>query len=399
MKKNLRNTPEGTKDLLFEECLARREVESILSELFSHRGFSEVMTPGIEFYDLFEGGGHPILPEESMYKLTDSKGRLLVMRPDSTMPIARLTSARLRNAPLPLRLYYRQDIYHLNQGLTGHNDQEFQAGIEVLGAAGERADLEVISLAAQALRQCGVDNFRIEIGHVGFFQSLVEELAVDEETRDEIRTTIETKNYAALSGLLDALPASEAADAIRRLPRLFGRDEVLKAAAPLCRGPQTKEALNSLEKLYKKLCALGLEDIVMMDLGLVHRNEYYTGVIFRGYVEGSGDTVLSGGRYDSLLSRFGMDLPATGFAVNVDALAKVLLDRGEVDPPMPPEILVHAQQGYEAAALQKVNELCDQGILCEFSVFGSLEKAQEYAAERCISRVFSVGSEIDVYDI
>ena len=105
MKKNLRNTPEGTKDLLFEECLARREVESILSELFLHRGFSEVMTPGIEYYDLFEGGGHPILPEENMYKLTDSKGRLLVMRPDSTMPIARLTSARLRNAPLPLRLY------------------------------------------------------------------------------------------------------------------------------------------------------------------------------------------------------------------------------------------------------------------------------------------------------
>lgn len=399
MKKNLRNTPDGTRDLLFEECIARREAESTLSDLFLQRGFSEVMTPGMEFYDLFEGGGHPVLPVENMYKLTDGKGRLLVMRPDSTMPIARLTAARLKNAPLPLRLYYMQDVYHLNHGMTGRNDQEFQAGIEVIGAAGERADLEVISLAAESLRRCGVENFRIEIGHVGFFHSLMEELAVDEDTRDEIRTTIETKNYAALGGLLDELPASEAAAAIRRLPRLFGGEEVLEAAAPLCRGEQTRKSLEYLAQLYKKLCGLGLGDAVMIDLGLVHRNEYYTGVIFRGYVEGSGDTVISGGRYDTLLSRFGMDLPATGFGVNVDALTKVLLDGGRVDPPMPPEILVHAQKGYETAALQKVNELCGEGILCEFSVFETLEQAQAYAEKRCISQVFSVGREIDVYEI
>ncbi len=399
MKRNLRNTPEGTRDLLFEECIARRETESTLSDLFLQRGFSEVMTPGMEYYDLFEGGGHPILPAESMYKLVDGKGRLLVMRPDSTMPIARLTAARLQNASLPLRLYYMQDVYHLNHGMTGRNDQEFQAGIELIGAAGERADLEVISLAAESLRQCRVENFRLEIGHIGFFHALMEELAVDEETRDEIRTTIETKNYAALGGLLDMLPASEAADAIRRLPRLFGGEEILQAAASLCHGKQTKEALDYLAKLYTMLCVLGLKDTVTIDLGLVHRNEYYTGVIFRGYVEGSGDTVISGGRYDTLLSRFGTDLPATGFGVNVDALTKVLLDGGAVDPPMPPEILVHAQPGYETAALQKLNELCGEGILCEFSVFETLEQAQQYAADRCIARVFSVGKEIDVYEM
>lgn len=399
MKKNLRSTPEGTRDLLFEESIARREAESTLSDLFLCRGFSEVMTPGMEYYDLFEGGGHPILPSEDMYKLTDGKGRLLVMRPDSTMPIARLTATRLKNAPLPVRLYYMQDVFHMNHGMTGHNDQVFQAGIEMIGAAGERADLEVIALAADSLRQCGVENFRIEIGHVGFFHSLVEELAVDEETRDAIRTAIETKNYTALGDVLDGLPASESADAIRRLPRLFGGEEVLKAAAPLCRGEQTRRALSYLQGLYKKLCELGLQDQVMIDLGLVHRNEYYTGVIFRGYIEGSGDTVISGGRYDALLSRFGADLPATGFGVNVDSLTRVMLAGGEVDPPMPPEILVHAQKGYETAALKKVGELCGEGILCEYSVFETLEEAQEYAAGRCISQVFSVGRDIEVFEI
>lgn len=399
MRKNLRVTPEGTRDLLFEECLARREAEATLSDLFRRRGFSEVMTPGVEFYDVFDAAGHPVLPAEGMYKLTDAKGRLLVMRPDSTMPIARLTATRLKNAPLPVRLFYTQDVYHLNHGMTGRNDQEFQAGVELIGAAGERADLEVIALAAEALSQCGVGDFRIELGHADIFGTLVGELPVDEEERDALRELIETKSYAALGDRLDALPPSDTADAIRRLPRLFGGEEVLAAAAPLCRGKRTAGALDYLSKLYGKLCALGLRDQVMIDLGLVHRGEYYTGVIFRGYVEGSGDTVISGGRYDTLLREFGPDLPATGFAVNVDSLTKGMLDRGDVEPPMPPEILVHARPGFETAALERVNALCDQGLLCEFSVFDTPEQAREYAAKRCIEKVIVVGDESEVYEL
>ena len=398
MIKNLRVTPEGTRDLLFEECLARRKAENILSELFLKRGFSEVMTPGLEFYDMFNAG-RPILPAESMYKLTDSKGRLLVMRPDSTLPIARLTAARLKDAPLPVRLYYTQDVYHVNHGLSGYNDQEFQAGIELIGAAGEKADLEVLSLAAESLRLCDAGDFKLEIGHVGFFLSLVGELEVEDEVRNHIRTLIETKNYAALSGVLDTLAPSDTVDAIRRLPRLFGGEEVLTAAAPLCKNAETGAALDYLDTLYKKLCALGLSEQVMIDLGLVHQNEYYTGVIFRGYIEGSGDTVISGGRYDTLLRRFGCDLPATGFGVNVDSITKRMLERGEIDPPMPPEVLVHAVNGYETEALKKVAELTGEGRLCEFSIFQSLKEAVDYAGKRRISRVFEIGADISVYEI
>lgn len=395
MKKYMRNTPEGTRDLLFEECLARRKAESVLSDLFLRRGFSEVMTPGVEFYDVFDAG-QPVLPPENMYKLTDAKGRLLVMRPDSTMPIARLTATRLKDAPLPLRLYYTQDVYHLNHGLTGRNDQEFQAGIELIGAKGERADLEVIALAAQSLRLCGIGNFRIEIGHVGFFHSLVGGLDVGEDVRDDIRTLIEGKNYAALNDLLDTLAPSGTVDAIRSLPRLFGGEEVLEAAAPLCRNGRTREALDYLAGLYKKLRALGL-DQVMIDLGLVHRNEYYTGVIFRGYIQGSGDTVLSGGRYDNLIRQFGSDLPATGFGINVDSLTKVMLAGGRIGAPKPPEVLVHALEGYETEALNRVDALCGEGAVCEFSAFGTVEEALAYAAKRGIPKVAVVGKETEIH--
>ncbi|MFR1434125.1 MAG: ATP phosphoribosyltransferase regulatory subunit [Acutalibacteraceae bacterium] len=398
MRRNRRVTPEGTRDLLFEECLARREAEGRLTDLFVRRGFSEAMTPGIEFYDVFHADSMAI-PAESMYKLSDDKGRLLVMRPDSTMPIARLAGARLQQAPLPIRLYYAQDVFHLNHGMTGHNDQEFQAGIELIGTGGQRADLEVLALAADALAESGCGDFRLEIGHVGFFHALVKELGVGEEEQDEIRSLVETKNYAALGDALDALPESDAVAALRRLPRLFGGEEVLEAAQPLCMTPQMKEALRYLAELYEGLCALGLSDQVMIDLGLVHRNEYYTGVIFRGYIEGSGETVVSGGRYDTLLEKFGRPLPATGFGVNVDALTKVMLDSGLVDPPMPPEVLVYAAPGFEIAGLKKVGELTGEGLICEYGIFDRLEPTLQYAQEKQISKVIAVGETIEVYEI
>lgn len=399
MRKNRRITPRGTRDLLFEECLARREVENRLSDLFVQRGFCEVMTPGIEFYDVVPGDNEAI-PPESVYKLTDTKGRLLVLRPDSTMPIARLTATRLQNARLPIRLYYAQDVFRLNQGLSGHNDQTFQAGVELIGAAGERADLDILSLAAQSLRECVGDDFRLEIGHVGVFRSLVDQLEVDAETRDEIRSLVESKNYAALSDRLDTLPADETVAALRRLPRLFGGEEVLEEAQAFCRTDASRHALDTLKRLYQAMKECGLSDNVMIDLGLVHPQEYYTGVIFRGYVEGSGDTVVSGGRYDTLLRQFGPDLPATGFGVNVDSLTKLLLERGKIDPVIPPEVLVAAKDGCEAQALKKLGELVEDGVLCEFSVFDTLEGSMDYARSRRIPKVMEVGSgDVNEYEV
>ena len=103
-------TPEGTKDLLFSECIIRRNIENTLREIFSSRGYCEIITPGLEFYDVFNLNSR-YFPQVNLYKLTDSKGRLLVMRPDSTMPIARVVATRLRDAVLPLKLCYNQKIY------------------------------------------------------------------------------------------------------------------------------------------------------------------------------------------------------------------------------------------------------------------------------------------------
>lgn len=399
MKKTMGITPEGTRDLLFEECAVRRDTERRLTGLFEQHGFSEVMTPGIEFFDVFQAE-RGTMPSESMYKLTDNKGRLLVLRPDSTTPIARMTATRLKSAPLPLRLYYAQDVYHLNHGLSGHNDQVFQTGVELIGAAGMRADAEIIALAAESLQRCAAGDFRIELGHVGVFRALVKELAVDEETEATIHNLTEMKNYGALSDLLDTLPASEAVDAIRRLPRLFGGEEVLQRAQTLLHSESARAALAYLSRLYRTLCELGLGEQVMIDLGLLHRNEYYTGVIFRGYMEGSGETVVSGGRYDDLLSQFGDPLPATGFAVNVDAAAKARAHAGAAVQARQAQVLVFAADGCEADGLRQMAALAAAGETVAFSPFDTLARSREYAAACGMRQVYTVeNGQTAVYDV
>ena len=187
MKNYSKITPEGTKDFLFEECLSTRTVSHILGEVFSQRGFHEVLTPGVEFYDVFSNPAAQI-PQENMFKLSDSKGRLMVVRPDSTLPIARMTATRLQNEVLPIRLYYNQRVYRNNRGLTGRSNEVMQTGIELLGISGKRADLEIITTAIEALTRC-VPDFRIELGHAGFFKALLNKLPVSDNEREDIHSS------------------------------------------------------------------------------------------------------------------------------------------------------------------------------------------------------------------
>lgn len=392
MKDYFRITPEGTKDLLFEECLANRTVSSILGSVFSHRGFHEVLTPGIEFYDLFseEISG---IPMESMFKMSDSKGRLMVMRPDSTLPIARMVTTRLMNERHPIRLYYNQRVYRYNPGLTGRSNEVMQTGIELIGAKGKRADLETITTAIEALSKC-VPDFRIELGNAAFFKAVAKNLPVSDDDREEIRTLIESKNYSALNSVLDKLEQTQAVNVIRKLPGLFGGVEVLDEAYKLCDDEAALKTLEYVREIYNDLSKLGLGERLIIDLGLVQRNDYYSDIVFSGYVMGSGEPVLIGGRYDKLLDRFGLPAPAVGFGINVDALARVMLERGNIPPKQTPAVLVHSERGHEIEAIKYTMALSEANILGENSVFETEEQAMEYARYKGIKKLAIVGDEI-----
>lgn len=312
-------TPEGTKDYLFEEAIARKAVENNLRAIYERHHFFEVVTPSLEFIDVVNATGHGMNTED-MYQLFDHKGRAMVMRPDSTMPIARLAATRLRSQPLPLRLYYNQAVYSTTRSMNGHSDEIMQTGIELMGESEISADIEVVSIAMEALNSCDKDNIRLEIGHIGIFNSLINALHIDDSVKERIRILIEAKNYPALNDLLDSVGSGDEISVMKQLPRLFGGKEVFSRARKLISDPSTIQILAYLEQLYNSLHAVS--NSVTVDLGIVNRVDYYTGIVFKGYIEGSGEAVLSGGRYDDLLARFGRDIPAIGFAINVDAVVK-----------------------------------------------------------------------------
>lgn len=390
MKNNLKITPEGMKDFLFAECSAMEDICGSVENVFRTRGFKKVITPGIEFYDVFslECSG---INQEDMFKCTDNKGRLLVVRPDSTLPIARMVSSRLKNSVLPVRLYYKQAVYRNNPTLTGRRNEFMQMGVELLGVSGLRADLEILTTAVQSLSSVEPD-FRIELGHAEVFDALSDELDIDEEYKEKIRASIESKNYSALNNLLDKLTPCKVVSAIRSLPSLFGGEEVFEQAASICEGTKAQAALDYLHTVYTKLLPLGMGDKLIVDLGLVQRNDYYTGFVFAGYVNGIGDAVITGGRYDSLLSEFGAPMGAAGFAVDTDALTLLRLTRDNVSYSDNPEVLVFAPEGCEMEAINLVGRLNEQGTKAQFSVLPTLEETKAFAEARGISRVETVES-------
>ena len=321
MERFYTKTPEGTRDRLFAECRTRRAAQSKLTSLFKKRGFSEVETPVVEYYDLFAGSGRP-LPQESMLKIIDRSGKILVMRPDCTTPIARVAATRLSGGEFPQRLYYNQTIFRSDPAHEGRESELAQCGVELIGAPGLKGDIEVIALAVDALLACGLKDFHIELGHAGFFRALSEQLGT--EGAGELRHCIKLKHYAALTDLLSAYGENPAARALGQIPLLFGDASILDEARALSDDSSALSAIDYLSEIYGELQAAGRGDYLRFDLGLVSGLEYYTGVVFRGYAQGAGRHVVAGGRYDNLVGQFGPARPGAGFAVYVDDLAACL---------------------------------------------------------------------------
>ncbi len=385
-------TPVGTNDLLFEDCIVRREAEERLRIVFEKRGYCEIITPELEFFDVFNRKSR-YFPQESLYKSTDNKGRILVVRPDSTMPIARIAATRLRDEKLPLRLYYCQKVYRNNPVMRGRNDEIKQMGIELIGSDSKRADFEIISTAIEVLASFDKKNFCFEIGDIGIFRELVLNLHVDDETMENIRSLIEVKNYPALNELLDSIGDNDTVKALKHLPRLYGGLEVFAKAQELIKDEKIIAILDNLKNVYTKLQELGYNGKITVDLGMANKINYYTGIVMKGYLDGYGDTVLSGGRYNNLLSDFGFNQAGAGFAVNIDAVSKILKQNEEVLVPVP-EKIYFGEDGFEMKALIESQTLCNNGVICENSVFDTLKETAEYADSKGIKTIVVVSDTI-----
>lgn len=381
-----RITPSGTKDYLFEECKLRRRVEGLLRSLCEQRGYYEVITTSLEFYDVFSSGVGKI-PQEQMFTMTDREGRLVVMRPDSTKPVARVFASRLAAGGVtpPVRLYYNQSVFRRNIALSKRLDERMQLGVELIGAEGSKADAEALLLAGDALTAAFGDNFVIELGHKAFLTALLNDICADNQSKkEEILSALSSRNYPMLSSLADQL--GERGQRLKQLPRLFGGVETLALAKEIFPYPEAEKAAEELQRMLALFESCGLSDRISLDFAVANDFNYYTGIMFKGFVRGQGREVLSGGRYDTLYGDYGISIPAVGFAFDVDEAVSFLLKEPKMQKGRA-LVLVYANLADQPLAYRKAEELKKSGVRAEVSLFDSLEQTLSYAQKRKAQKV------------
>lgn len=372
--------PAGTFDRILSDCSALRAAEAHFRTAMARRGYQEVSSPAIEDYDVFLQAKSP-LKQEDLFKLIDENGRILVLRPDSTIPLARIAAGKLAGSPPPYRMFYIQDVLRAHTG-NGHPREIRQAGAELIGANGPIADLDLLTSGCDALEAFGATRYSLELGHAGIYRELMEELGAPEDIREEIRRCIESKSFAALSQLLAPYRENSAYKALLAMPKLFGGREVLEQAGSLTKNPAVHTCLAYLELIFLSMSQAGYGEHLTIDLGLVHEMGYYTGILFRGFLAGKGGTLLSGGRYDSLCGRFGREMPAVGFAVDLGEL----LQPQEAEE-HPPNLLIFSGAKQFAKALAIIREGREPTEIC---LSETLPEALDQAQQRGIARVLDI---------
>lgn len=356
--------PKGMRDLLPEEMAIQDELESKVLSQFKLWAYQKVATPALEY-------GACIQPDEEkeddFYKFFDRQGHVLVLRPELTTPIARMVSSRLKGSELPLRLCYSADVFRLGKVRY----QEFrQAGVELIGSNAPLADAEVIALAVESLRKLGIQDFQVNLGHMGIFSGIMDELQIDSQFRFKFQELLAHKDLVGIERMVEQSQFSDSVKIIlSRIPHLHGKTEMLNEVSGWSQNPLLREAVSSLRKVYEYLQDFNVQEYIALDLGILRDFTYYTGVIFEGYVREIGYPIVEGGRYDTLYEEFGYPLPATGFAINLGALAERL--NSSLKPC--PEIFVYGKD--VSRVIQEVQKLREQGMHVEMGL-GSLSSSE-----------------------
>jgi ATP phosphoribosyltransferase regulatory subunit len=316
--------PPGVQCFVGDEARRRRAIERTVTAVFEGWDYDEIIPPLYDYVDVFED---PSLTRKT-YSFVGRDGSVLALRPDFTSLLAKIAAGRLADLQPPIRLYYAGEVLRYEPPKAGRQSELYQMGLERLGGARALGDAEVVAIAAECLEALGARDYVLALGHVGVFAGVIEGCALSSERLDLLRTRVGSKDA---SGVKDALAgtavSAEVADALVRLTHLAGGLDVLaEARSAFDFAPSARAAVEELMATTADLADAGLGGLLAIDLGEVRGLDYYTGLVFRAYARGLGFEVGGGGRYDTLLARFGRPMPAVGFMLGLDRLA-LLLDR------------------------------------------------------------------------
>ncbi len=383
------HTPEGVMDYLPEECMAKQSIEKKIASAFASYGYKTIKTPAFEYIDIYSQSAGDVSPQK-LYKFFDAQGRILALRGDITTSIARVMGTKY-NDPLPARLCYVADAFRYDGAASSLSSEFTQAGIELIGDGSCEADAEAIIVTINALLSAGLDEFQIDIGQVEFFKGLAQQLGLDDEDFEKIRTMIDFKDSFSIAQVVEKYDADkQIKELVCRMPYLFGGAEVLEEASAKNLNKRSADALENLKNVYNIICSCGLEKYVSLDLGMLQSIDYYTGVIFKGVTYDVGFSVCGGGRYDSLIADFGKNMSAVGVAIGVNRVLSALVRQNKkIDTPKIDAVMITKPDF--AKAMAAANVLRKKGYMIE-NFYGDgcdIKEALSFANERKISTVIA----------
>lgn len=307
--------PEGVK-IYFGATLDKKiAIEEKITNIFEKNCYKLIELPMYEYYSDLETSFSEKM-KKNMFKFVDrDSGRIVALRPDMTSLLAKLMKLKKDEILFPERIYYNGAVFRYQKIKSGVYREMCQTGVELIGANGYKADLEVLVMAIEVMKELGLKNPKIEIGDIRVLNSILNKNLKTEEEKEYIKELIAKKD---IPGLQKEVKEKGYDEILAKLPLMIGSKEVLEEAKEY----GTEEIKLVIETLEK----LGYGDNYVVDLGIVKEMEYYTGIIFNGFCDKSGDFIINGGRYDGL-----MGFPALGFVINVDAVVEIVEEQEKKD--------------------------------------------------------------------
>ena len=359
------------------------EVRETGRQFLRTRGFDFIQTPTLEYFDTV--GKASAIYDAALFKLVDSQGNTLVLRPDMTTPIARVATSKLLKEKIPLRLAYFANVFRAQQTEGGRPAEFGQMGIEVIGDNSVYADAEVIITAINLIQSYGIESFKITIGHAGVLNCILKDYTESKEQADTLRTLLVERNYVGFEEAVEAfhLPKTKA-DALLQFINEATNFGSLQEIEQYVR---KNDAIIYMQQLIDLIDQAQLSQYVVLDFTLSSHMNYYTGMLFEVFAQGSGFALGNGGRYDGLLKHFGSDVGATGFGIRVDRLLEVLPKKESSD-----KIAVVIFEGnHFTKALEVASNLRGQGL--RVTIQSKVGLVDEEAFVKQFDRVVFVGEE------
>lgn len=321
MKNKLLHTPDGVRDLYNEDYKKKLDIQNKLHQVFTEYGCLDIQTPTFEYFDVFSNQ-IGTTPSKDLFKFFDAEGNTVVLRPDFTPSVARCVAKYFEPEAEPVKLCYMGNTFANASNYQGRLKETTQCGVEYVGDGSSKADAQMLSMVVDCIKAIGIEDFQISVGHVGFFDALMEAANLKRKQANQLRELLSNKNFLGVEALVKELDMDEELKPLFLLLADFdvADEELRNAKGWAYKYPKIEAAITSLEEINRILIEKGIQKYFSLELGMISNYEYYTGIIFAGYTYGLGEPIVKGGRYDTLLSNFDKDAPAIGFAFVVDQL-------------------------------------------------------------------------------